>query len=83
MIDGVTIKTDTGCPHHDVVEIEATGGSYVYWCAVCGSIAMDANEPWRSPTGIVLPGWRCSACHAFNGDTKQVLTACRCCETPR
>lgn len=30
-----------------------------------------------------LPGWRCSACHAFNGSAKYTLTECRCCGTPR
>jgi hypothetical protein len=29
--------------------------------------------------GIVLPGWDCKICGAFNGSAKETLTECRCC----
>lgn len=28
-------------------------------------------------------GWDCSNCKAFNGDLKEKLQACRCCDAPR
>jgi hypothetical protein len=31
----------------------------------------------------MLPGWRCNACGAFNGDMKERLSACRCCGLAR
>ncbi len=36
-----------------------------------------------SAEGLVLPGWDCPQCRAFNGDAKEHLTACRACNTPR
>lgn len=33
--------------------------------------------------GIVLPGWRCPSCQAFNGDEKERLLRCRACNAPR
>lgn len=33
--------------------------------------------------GILLPGWFCPNCTAFNGDAKEFLQKCRCCEFDR
>lgn len=33
--------------------------------------------------GILLPGWACAACKAFNGSSKVTLTHCRCCGVAR
>jgi len=33
--------------------------------------------------GILLPGWACAACKAFNGSAKVTLTHCRCCGVAR
>ncbi len=32
---------------------------------------------------ILLPGWSCPNCMAFNGDAKEFLQKCRCCEFDR
>lgn len=31
---------------------------------------------------IVLPGWHCQMCHAFNGEEKERLAQCRACGGP-
>jgi hypothetical protein len=31
----------------------------------------------------LLPGWKCRACFAFNGDVKERLESCRACSAPR
>jgi hypothetical protein len=33
----------------------------------------------RTPSGLLLPGWFCPSCRAFNGAAKEHLTYCRCC----
>jgi hypothetical protein len=33
--------------------------------------------------GILLPGWDCAQCRAFNGTAKEDLQTCRCCGAPR
>lgn len=33
----------------------------------------------RLRRGIVLPGWHCPSCKAFNGEAKEVLIHCRAC----
>jgi hypothetical protein len=33
--------------------------------------------------GILLPGWQCTQCQAFNGTAKECLLVCRCCGAPR
>ena len=40
-------------------------------------------EMERAEGGILLPGWTCSACKAFNGSAKVTLTHCRCCGVAR
>lgn len=35
------------------------------------------------PQGVLLPGWDCPECRAFNGDAKERLTRCRCCDAAR
>jgi hypothetical protein len=32
-------------------------------------------------TGLLLPGWFCQSCRAFNGAAKETLTHCRACST--
>lgn len=32
---------------------------------------------------IVLPGWNCPSCQAFNGSAREELTHCRCCGVAR
>jgi hypothetical protein len=32
---------------------------------------------------MILPGWTCGSCHVFNGEAKEVLSVCRCCQAPR
>lgn len=36
-----------------------------------------------APEGILLPGWDCPSCRAFNGTLKEDLKRCRCCDAPR
>jgi|GEM_PF-3051405 len=83
--------SDAGCPHPDpeVVVIRWCDLVLVRWCPLCGSINDDVGahgaEPgaWRSPTGVVLPGWTCQSCQAFNGCAKELLIECRGCGSPR
>ena len=81
---------DTGCPHPetDLVVIEADL-TVVWWCPLCGSIRDNNGDhgvvacAWRSPSGLLLPGWTCAGCRAFNGAAKELLTECRNCGAPR
>lgn len=82
--------SDTGCQHpeSDVVVIQ-WDLVFVRWCPLCGSINDNNGDhgaeagTWRSPTGLLLPGWTCSACRAFNGAAKELLAECRGCGAPR
>jgi len=82
--------SDAGCPHPDSeVVIVQWDLVIVRWCPLCGSINDNSGahgaEPgtWRSPAGVVLPGWTCTRCFTFNGCVKELLTECRSCGTPR
>jgi rubrerythrin len=37
---------------------------------------------YRLTEGIVLAGWDCRRCGAFNGEGKESRTVCRCCDAP-
>jgi hypothetical protein len=34
-------------------------------------------------SGVLLPGWECQSCRAFNGSAKELLANCRCCGRAR
>lgn len=37
----------------------------------------------RAEAGLLLPGWDCPSCRAFNGSAKELLTRCRCCDAAK
>jgi hypothetical protein len=41
------------------------------------------SELGMSDDGILLPGWDCPSCRAFNGSAKEKLQTCRCCGASR
>lgn len=45
----------------------------------------DGYQPksMRSQSGLLLPGWFCLHCQAFNGTVREDLKKCRCCEAPK
>ena len=53
------------------------------WAAALVLAVRWLEERARRRSGILLPGWRCRACQAFNGAEKELLAACRCCGRPR
>lgn len=58
----------------------------LHTCTCAGGANLPHHE--RCPVrhgeeGIMLPGWTCLGCGAFNGDAKERLASCRCCELPR
>jgi hypothetical protein len=76
--------TDTGCPHpkDDVVLVSSNRDQFDRWCRLCGSLG-SASGPWQAPSGVVLPGWTCSACRYFNGCVKELLSECIGCGARR
>lgn len=48
-----------------------------------GQEASGDPRPAPEPTGIVLPGWDCPKCRAFNGEAKEIRLTCRACDTPK
>lgn len=75
--------SDTGCSHpeNSVEDIDADYTMF-RWCGLCGSLHMPTEgggHAWRAPSGLVLPGWTCASCSAFNGGAKEELGECRCC----
>lgn len=81
------MQTDCQHPDAEVVTVEDEY-TFLQWCSLCGSICDNngahgaAAGVWRSPDGLVLPGWTCR-CGIFNGSSKELLTECRSCGTPR
>lgn len=61
----------------------------VEWCPVCGSVRANNGDhgapagEWRSPSGLVLPGWTCKSCRAFNGEAMELKIKCRSCGVSR
>lgn len=47
------------------------------------SLEAQAGAVLAARAGILLPGWRCAACYAFNGSARERLAACRCCGVAR
>jgi hypothetical protein len=45
--------------------------------------ALDQLAKLNQSTGLPGLGWDCKSCGAFNGDQKEHLKACRCCDAPR
>jgi hypothetical protein len=47
----------------------------------------DVEVPPEPPSAYVVEplalGWFCRSCDSFNGDHKEFLTKCRCCDAPR
>ncbi len=38
---------------------------------------------WKATSGILLPGFTCTACQAFTGVAREDLKECRCCGAAR
>jgi len=55
-------------------------GAAPVWCRMCGSLC--ERGAWIAPRSLVLPGWHCERCGAFNGAHKELRTECRSCEAP-
>lgn len=44
---------------------------------------LDYERERKREEGLVLPGWTCHACRAFNGSARENLTHCRACDAPK
>jgi hypothetical protein len=63
--------------HGDVVRTDGQGQIAHLACPAARVRDMEA-----AAGGLLLPGWTCPGCQAFNGSAKEQLRVCRCCGIP-
>jgi hypothetical protein len=72
---------DTGCPHPEFALVDVgSAPTAPVWCRLCGSLCDRGG--WVAPRSLVLPGWSCTKCGAFNSAARELRTDCRSCGAP-